>query len=68
MQVDHAIDTLVLLLQRYELDEGTEIIAEMQDACRLHARKYPRFERHANFPPMEPPDGMMPATAQGRAD
>src|SRR5260221_415346 len=47
VQVDHAIDAVVLVLQRDELRDGAEIIAEMQVAGRLHAGKHPLLECHA---------------------
>jgi hypothetical protein len=39
MQVDDAIDAVVVLLQRHELSDGAEIIAEMEIAGGLDARK-----------------------------
>jgi hypothetical protein len=47
VQVDHAIDAVVLVLQCDELRDGAEIIAEMQVAGRLHAGKHPLLECHA---------------------
>src|SRR5262249_12041487 len=47
VQVDHAIDAVVLVLQRDELRDGAEIIAEVQVAGRLHAGKHPLLECHA---------------------
>ena len=50
VQVDHAIDAVVALLQRHELGDGAEIIAEVQIAGRLHAGKYAFLERHGLTP------------------
>ena len=46
VQVDHAIDAVVALLQRHEPDDGAEIIAEMQVAGRLHPGEDALLERH----------------------
>ena len=46
VQVDHAIDAVVALLQRDELGDRAEIIAEVQVAGRLHAGKHAFLERH----------------------
>jgi hypothetical protein len=37
MKIDHAIETLVVSLQFYEINDGAEIVAEMQIAGRLNA-------------------------------
>jgi hypothetical protein len=37
MHVDDAIDAVMRILQFHEVDDGTEIIAEMQIARRLDA-------------------------------
>ena len=39
VEIDHAIDAIMRLLQRDELDDRAEIIAEVQIAGRLHAGK-----------------------------
>ena len=39
VQIDHAIEALMLGLERHEFGDGAEIIAEMQIARRLHARE-----------------------------
>ncbi len=39
VQIDHAIEALVLGLERHEFGDGAEIVAEMQVAGRLHARE-----------------------------
>ena len=39
VQIDHAIEALVLGLERHEFGDGAEIIAEMEIAGRLHARE-----------------------------
>ena len=39
VQIDHAIEALMLGLERHEFGDGAEIIAEMQVAGRLHARE-----------------------------
>ncbi len=39
VEVDHAIKAVMLGLERHELGDGAEIIAEMQIAGRLHARE-----------------------------
>src|SRR6476660_9693712 len=49
VQIDHAVDAVVLVLQRDKLHERAEIIAEVQIAGRLHAGKYPLLERHAGI-------------------
>ncbi len=40
VQIDHAIEAVVLVLQRHEFGDGAEIIAEMQIAGRLHAGEH----------------------------
>ena len=40
VQIDHAIEAVMLGLKRHELGDGAEIIAEMQIAGRLHAGEY----------------------------
>ena len=45
VQVDHAIDAVVGLLQLDEFDDGAEIIAEVQVAGRLHPREHLFLER-----------------------
>ncbi len=50
VQVDHAIDAVVALLQRHEFHDGAEIIAEVQVAGRLHAGKHALLERHRLTP------------------
>ena len=47
VHVDDAIDAVVLLLQRNELHDRAEVVAEVQIAARLHAGKHPLLERHA---------------------
>ena len=47
VHVDHAIDAVVLLLQRDELDHCAEIVAEMQIAGRLHPGKDPFLAGHS---------------------
>ena len=44
MQVDDAIDAVVVVLQRDEFADGAEIVAEMQIAGRLDAGKDERLE------------------------
>ena len=39
VEVDHAIEAVMLGLERHEARDGAEIIAEMQIAGRLHARE-----------------------------
>ena len=39
VQVDHAIEAVMLGLERHESGDGAEIVAEMQIAGRLHARE-----------------------------
>ncbi len=46
VQVDDAIDAVVALLQRDELDDGAEIVAEMQIAGRLNPGKHQLLETH----------------------
>src|SRR5512143_24490 len=48
VQVDHAIDAVITILQRDELGDRAEIITEMQVAGRLHAGKYAFLERHCS--------------------
>jgi hypothetical protein len=50
VHVDDAIETIVGLLQLDEIDDRTEVIAEMQIACRLDARKNPFNHRHRLLP------------------
>ena len=50
VQVDHAIDAVVALLQRDEFGDRAEIIAEVQIAGRLHAGKHAFLERHGLTP------------------
>ncbi|MCY1236645.1 hypothetical protein D9M72_493110 [compost metagenome] len=44
VQVDDAVDAIVVFLQRHELADRTEIIAEMEIARRLNAGEYERLE------------------------
>ncbi len=37
VQIDHAIEAVVLVLERHEFGDGAEIVAEMEIAGRLHA-------------------------------
>src|SRR6202035_1087189 len=46
VHVDDAVDAVVALLQRDELDDRAEIVAEMQVTGRLHAGKDPFLEGH----------------------
>ncbi len=46
VQVDHAINAVIALLQRHEFGDRAEIIAEVQVAGRLHAGKDAFLERH----------------------
>jgi hypothetical protein len=46
VQIDHAVDAVVLLLQCNEPGEGAKVIAEMQIAARLHAREHQLLEGH----------------------
>ena len=46
VQVDDAIEAAVVLLQLDEIDDRAEVIAEMQIAGRLDARKNPFNHRH----------------------
>lgn len=39
MQIDDAIDAVIVFLQRHELADRAEIVAEMEIACRLDAGK-----------------------------
>ena len=50
MQIDDAVDAVVALLQGDELDDGSEIVAEVQVAGWLHAREHPLLEAHAGNP------------------
>ncbi len=50
VQIDHAIDAVVAVLQLDEALDGAEIIAEMQIAGRLHAGKHQFFEGHDGPP------------------
>src|SRR5690606_37504450 len=45
MQVDDAVDAIVVFLKSDKLADGAEIIAEVKIAGRLNARKYERLER-----------------------
>jgi hypothetical protein len=44
MQIDHAIDAVMILLQGHELADRAEIITEMQVSGRLDAGKDERLE------------------------
>jgi hypothetical protein len=46
VQIDHAIDALVLVLQRHELRDRAEVIAEVRVTGRLHPGKHAWFECH----------------------
>src|SRR5205085_1068989 len=48
VEIDDAIDAIVAVLQRDELLDRAEIVAEVQVAARLHAGKYAMFERHGS--------------------
>ena len=50
VQVDDAIEAVVRLLQLDEVDDRAEVIAEMQIAGRLDARKNPFNDRHGQLP------------------
>src|SRR5581483_10614872 len=50
VQIDHAIDAVILLLQRHELDDRAEIIAEVQIAGGLHPGKDQLLECHCGTP------------------
>ena len=50
VQIDHAIDAVMAVLQIDEFDDGAEIIAEMQIAGRLHAGKHQLLECHRGSP------------------
>src|SRR5262245_42630341 len=58
VQVDDAVDAVVAVLQRDELHERAEVIAEVQIAGRLDAGKHPLLEGHAGTPSIATPDGM----------
>ena len=49
-QIDDAIKAVMGLLQFNEIDDRAEVIAEMQIAGRLDARKDPFNECHRPFP------------------
>ena len=40
VQIHHAINAIMAVLQRHEFGDGAEIIAQMQIPRRLHTRKY----------------------------
>jgi hypothetical protein len=46
VHVDDAIDAVVGFLHLHEVDDRAEVIAEVQIACRLDARKNPFNEWH----------------------
>src|SRR5262249_48902627 len=46
VQVDHTVKTVIALLQGHELDDGAEVVAEMQIASGLHPGKDFLFEGH----------------------
>jgi len=50
VQIDHAIEAVVVGLQLHETRDGPEIIAEMQIARGLNAREHAGFMRHASAP------------------
>src|SRR5262249_7190740 len=69
VKIDDTINTVIAILQRHELGNGTKIVAEMQIAGRLHAGKNAFLERHS--PPSLPCAGAMPRrrrAAQGPYD
>ncbi len=43
VEIDHAIEAVMLGLERHELGDGAEIVAEMEIAGRLHAREHARL-------------------------
>src|SRR5215467_2887793 len=58
VHVDDTIDAVIAILQRDELGDRAEKIAEMQVAGRLYTRKYAFLERH--HPPSSIARGAMP--------
>src|SRR5262249_17871094 len=58
MQGDDAGDAVVACVQRDELHERAEVIAEVQIAGRLDAGKHPLLDGHAGTPSIATPDGM----------
>ncbi len=48
VHVDDAIDAIVLVLQRDELHDGAEIVAQVKIAGRLHAGEDPVLEGHSH--------------------
>ena len=44
MQIDHAVNALVVVLQIHEIADRTQIVAQMQIAGGLHARKDARHD------------------------
>jgi len=48
VHIDHAVDALVRLLQLDPLEHGAEIIAQVQAARRLHARKDSLLKCHGS--------------------
>src|SRR5215813_10311672 len=66
VHVDDAIDAIVRLLHLHEVDDRAEVIAEMQIAGRLDARKDPFNESHRPFSLSSIWRCRLPRTAYGR--
>ena len=67
VHVDHAIETVVGLLQLHEVDDGAEVIAEMQIARRLDAGKNPFNDGHGPLSCFGPSHAMGASVAQAGA-
>src|SRR5262245_36106736 len=66
VHVDDTVDAVIAILQRDELGDRAEIIAEMQVAARLDTRKYAFLERH--HPPSSIARGAMPRRRRAAQD
>src|SRR5215470_14369753 len=66
VHVHDAVDAVIAILQRDELGDRAEIIAEMQVAGRLYTRKYAFLERH--HPPSSIARGAMPRRRRAAQD
>src|SRR5262249_53687870 len=57
VQVDDAVDALILVLERDKLCDGAEVVTQMKIAGRLDAGKHSFLEGHAETSPIALPDG-----------
>src|SRR5262249_28574227 len=67
MQIDHAIDAVVALLQLDEFHDRAEVVAEVEIPGRLHAREYQLLQRHLLLSLVGGVHAMASRARQGRA-